>query len=94
MKASAIANANTSLVKYWGKRNKELILPQNSSISMTLDGLYAHTTVEFDKKYKDDIFILDNREFKKNSREYDNFLNPFLKVVREHHSLKHGLGGM
>lgn len=82
MKASAIANANIALVKYWGKRNKELILPQNSSISMTLDGLYAHTTVEFDKKYKDDIFILNDREFKKGSKEYDNSLVPFLKVVR------------
>ena len=82
MKASAIANANIALVKYWGKRNKELILPQNSSISMTLDGLYSHTTVEFDKKYKDDIFILNNREFKEGSKEYDSSLSPFLEVVR------------
>ena len=51
MKATAIANANIALVKYWGKRNKELMLPQVSSISMATDGLNAHTTVEFSDEY-------------------------------------------
>jgi len=83
MKASAIANANIALVKYWGKRNKELILPNNTSISMTADGLYAHTTVEFDKKYKEDIFILNGYQLREGSREYDKYLSLFLKVVRE-----------
>ncbi|UZE93224.1 MAG: diphosphomevalonate decarboxylase [Candidatus Nealsonbacteria bacterium] len=83
MKVSAIANANIALVKYWGKRNKELILPNNTSISMTTDGLYAHTTVEFDKKYKEDIFILNGNKFRKGSKEYDEFIESFLKVVRK-----------
>ena len=62
MKATAIANANIALVKYWGKRNKELILPQNSNISMTLDGLNTITTVEFNEKYDEDIFILNGKK--------------------------------
>lgn len=62
MKATAIANANIALIKYWGKRNKELILPFNSNISVTLEGLNTVTTVEFDKKYEKDIFILDGKE--------------------------------
>jgi diphosphomevalonate decarboxylase len=62
MKASAVANANIALVKYWGKRNDALILPQNSNVSVTLDGLTATTTVEFDAKYGKDIFILDGKE--------------------------------
>jgi diphosphomevalonate decarboxylase len=82
MKASAIAQANIALVKYWGKRNRELMLPYNSSISMTTDGLYSHTTVEFDKKYKEDIFILDGKEFKKGSKEYDEYIGLFLNLVR------------
>lgn len=62
MKVSAIANANLALVKYWGKRDIELVLPNNSSISLTLDGLSTITTVEFSNKYKKDIFILDGSQ--------------------------------
>ena len=29
MKATAKANANIALTKYWGKRDKKLMLPQN-----------------------------------------------------------------
>jgi len=82
MKTSAIANANIALVKYWGKRNEELMLPQNSSISMTEEGMFAHTTVEFDKKYKKDIFILNENEYKKGSEEYDKYIEMFLNFVR------------
>ncbi len=39
MKASAIANTNIVLVKYWGQRNERLILLNNDSISLTLDSL-------------------------------------------------------
>ncbi len=74
MKATAIANTNIALVKYWGKEDKKLILPQNSSISLTLDGLNTVTTVEFSKKYKRDIFILNNRKIKEGDE--------FEKVVR------------
>ena len=51
MKATAIANSNIALVKYWGKRNSDLILPYNSSVSMTLDSLFTTTTVEFSDSY-------------------------------------------
>ena len=47
MKATAIAHSNIALVKYWGKRDEKLILPHNSSISMTLDKLFTTTTLEF-----------------------------------------------
>ena len=50
MRATARANANIALVKYWGKRNEAFRLPMNGSISLTLDGLGATTTVEFDEK--------------------------------------------
>lgn len=69
MKATAIANANIALVKYWGKRNKELILPFNSSISMTCDGLYTKTTVEFSSKYKKDTMTINDEELKKDEKD-------------------------
>lgn len=52
MKATAIAHSNIALVKYWGKRDEKLILPQNSSISMTLDELFTTTTAEYSEEYK------------------------------------------
>ncbi len=62
MKATAIANANIALTKYWGKRDKKLMLPQAGSTSMTLDGMTTTTTVEFDSKYDEDIVILNGEE--------------------------------
>jgi diphosphomevalonate decarboxylase len=59
-KKTARAPSNIALVKYWGKRNESLILPQNSSVSMTLDNLYTITTVEFDKSYKEDEVYIDD----------------------------------
>ena len=68
MKATAIANANIALVKYWGKRDKKLVLPYNSSISMTLDGLSTVTTVEFSKKYEKDSIIINGKELVKDEK--------------------------
>ena len=62
MKATARANANIALVKYWGKRNEALRLPANGSISLALDGLGAVTTVEWDPALKRDYFFLDKVE--------------------------------
>lgn len=58
MRATARANSNIALIKYWGKRNDSLILPTNNSLSVTLDGLYTETTVEFDESLTADEFKL------------------------------------
>lgn len=47
MKATATAHPNIALVKYWGKRDEKLILPHQSSLSVTLGPLSVTTTVEF-----------------------------------------------
>lgn len=59
MKATAKAHTNIALIKYWGKRNDELILPTNNSLSLTLDGFYTTTTVDFQEDLKEDYFELD-----------------------------------
>lgn len=46
-KATARAHPNIALVKYWGKRDEALILPHQSSLSVTLAPLEVRTTVEF-----------------------------------------------
>ena len=77
MKSTATANSNIALVKYWGKRDEELILPQNSSISMTLDGLYTTTTVEFSPKQKTDALSIDGEKI-----EGEEFERAFVQVEK------------
>ncbi|WP_243277762.1 diphosphomevalonate decarboxylase [Clostridium yunnanense] len=60
MKATAKANTNIALIKYWGKRDETLFLPMNSSLSITLDHFNTITTVEFCKSFDKDIFLLNN----------------------------------
>jgi len=45
--ATAVAHPNLALVKYWGKRDDALILPHQSSLSLTLAPLTVKATVEF-----------------------------------------------
>ena len=42
------APTNIALIKYWGKSNEELIIPLNSSISLTIDPseLYTETHIK------------------------------------------------
>ncbi len=82
MKATATANANIALVKYWGKRNEQLILPQNSSISMTCDGLRTITTVEFSENYKKDVVIINDEELKKDEKNIIGHLDRIRKMAR------------
>jgi diphosphomevalonate decarboxylase len=46
VKATAVAHANIALVKYWGKRDDALLLPEAGSLSVALDRLSTTTTVE------------------------------------------------
>ncbi len=57
-KRSFRASPDVALIKYWGKKDPILRLPENNSISMILKGLDANTTVEFREDLtKDDIAI-------------------------------------
>ena len=69
MKATAIANANIALVKYWGKRNSELILPYNSNVSMTCDGLWTKTTAEFSKQHVKHSIAINAEELRKDEKD-------------------------
>jgi diphosphomevalonate decarboxylase len=68
-KATAVACANIAFIKFWGKRDAELNLPANSSLSMNLEGLTTITTVEFSPDYDDDVVILDGQEVRGEARQ-------------------------
>ena len=48
MQATAIAQPNIALIKYWGKRDVARNLPAVGSISITLSDLFTRMRVEFD----------------------------------------------
>ncbi len=57
------ATPNIAVVKYWGKRDNFLNIPQNGSISVTMDNsLLTVTTVKFDSGMKKDRLVLNGRE--------------------------------
>jgi len=79
MRATAKAHTNIALIKYWGKRNEELILPTNSSLSVTLDGFYTETTVHFKEELERDSFMLNGTEI--TDVAYDRVTN-YLQLFR------------
>ncbi|MDO8621463.1 MAG: diphosphomevalonate decarboxylase [Candidatus Levybacteria bacterium] len=69
MKATAVAPSNIAFVKYWGKKDEKLRLPENGSISMNLNNLQTTTTVEFNKDFREDLIIInDQKEENEGSR--------------------------
>jgi diphosphomevalonate decarboxylase len=58
MRATAEANPNIALIKYWGKADAALNLPVTGSLSLTLDTAPTRTTVELDSAIADDELVL------------------------------------
>ncbi len=69
MKATAIAPANIAFIKYWGKKDEDLRLPLNSSISMNLSGAFTTTTVEFSPRYTSDMVMLLDGDFSEDEQK-------------------------
>lgn len=63
IKVTCSSPVNIAVVKYWGKRNEELILPLNSSLSVTLnqDNLKSTTTVLLDPNLNEDELWLNGQ---------------------------------
>ena len=58
MKATAVAPSNIAFIKYWGKKDEDLRIPMNGSVSMNLSNLLTTTTVEFNPRLKENVVIL------------------------------------
>ena len=63
--ATAKAHTNIALVKYWGKKDQELIIPQTNSLSLTLNEFYTTTTVSFDNHLTSDLVAIDQQTLSK-----------------------------
>jgi|TARA_R110002050_G_scaffold14122_4_gene44828 diphosphomevalonate decarboxylase len=56
-KADAFAPSNIALCKYWGKRDVELNLPINASLSISLGELGSHTTLSESDRGQDQVYL-------------------------------------
>mgnify|MGYP002148349424 CR=1 FL=1 len=80
----ARAHTNIALIKYWGKRDKNLFLPMNSSLSLTLEAFYTDTKVTFDDHLTEDIFLLNGKEqSEKEVAKISRFLDLFCEYIGE-----------
>lgn len=82
------ATPNIALIKYWGKRDDELILPTGSSVSITLDeNLTTRTTVSFSETYTKDELWINNHKVDLNIPEAKERLKQ-LDVIRKKAGIK------
>jgi diphosphomevalonate decarboxylase len=96
--------SNIALVKYWGKKENQI--PENPSISFTLDACKTTTTLKFEKKsstndFSFDVF-LDGKEqddfkpkietFFKRIESYLPFLKDYYFVIETSNSFPHSSG--
>ncbi|MFC1625121.1 diphosphomevalonate decarboxylase [Patescibacteria group bacterium] len=68
-KKSATSPANIAFIKYWGKKNSSLNIPNNSSISMNLDSCLTTTTVHFIENLKEDEVVIDCKRVSGEARQ-------------------------
>ncbi|MBO1199598.1 diphosphomevalonate decarboxylase [Staphylococcus simiae] len=76
----ARAHTNIALIKYWGKKDEQLIIPMNNSISVTLDKFYTETKVTFDQQLSEDQFILNGN--KMTGKELTK-ISEYMDIVRQ-----------
>lgn len=79
-KATFRASSDIALVKYWGKKDEKLRLPENGSVSMNLEGLNTITTVEFDEKYLKDEVVIEGKINKTEVKRVVEHLNKIREI--------------
>ncbi|CAJ1048787.1 diphosphomevalonate decarboxylase [Xyrichtys novacula] len=79
------APVNIAVVKYWGKRDEELILPINSSLSVTLhqDQLKTTTTIATSRSFQEDRIWLNGKEEDINHPRLQSCLREIRRLARK-----------
>lgn len=90
VKFSWSAPSNIALVKYWGKKAKQI--PANPSISFTLNNCKTITSVAFSKKNKNDEFSFDfsfegkpKEDFKPKIQKFFDRIEKYCSYLKEYH---------
>jgi diphosphomevalonate decarboxylase len=81
-KSTAVAPSNIAFIKYWGKKDEKLRLPENGSISMNLSNLLTTTTVEFSDVYATDSVLIDGKKINQEIKRVIEHLNRIRKLAK------------
>ena len=84
------ASPNIALIKYWGKRDEELILPDNDSLSITVDlnELHSVTTVSTSSAMTCDTFYFDGIQQTKLSSRMQKVLKEVRRRAKQEDQMK------
>src|SRR5581483_10844974 len=82
MKATAVAPSNIAFIKYWGKKDEVLGLPENGSISMNLSNLLTTTTVEFNNAFSEDSVTINGKQEEKEKMRTVKHLDRIRKLAQ------------
>ncbi|GGQ82893.1 diphosphomevalonate decarboxylase [Kitasatospora griseola] len=78
--ATAVAQPNIALIKYWGKKDEHLVLPRTDSLSMTLDIFPTTTRVQLAPGAGQDTVAFNGEPA---TGEAERRITAFLRLVRE-----------
>lgn len=78
MDSFSIGYANIALVKYWGKKSKNPVLPFNPNVSLRLDNLYSKTKIELSQTNEDEFYINDEKQGIDEVTKIINFVDKFV----------------
>ncbi|XP_004584295.3 diphosphomevalonate decarboxylase [Ochotona princeps] len=86
------APVNIAVIKYWGKRDEELVLPINSSLSVTLhqDQLKTTTTAAISKDFSEDRVWLNGQEQDVRQPRLQACLQEIRRLARKRRSTQDG----
>ena len=68
-KVTIQSSTDIALVKYWGKKDEILRLPENGSVSMVLSGTDTVTTVEFQPNLNEDEITIEGKKLRNSDAE-------------------------
>ena len=84
MDSYSLGYANIALVKYWGKKSKDPVLPYNPNISLRLDNLLSKTKIEKnDNNNIDEFYINDEKQSQEEVDKMIKFISKFTPTNRE-----------
>ncbi len=83
MDGYSLGYANIALVKYWGKKSKDPVLPYSPNISLRLDNLLSKTKIEKSLSNEDEFYINDEKQGPEEVNKMIKFISKFTPVDRE-----------
>ena len=82
-KTTVTASADIAFIKYWGKKDERLRLPENGSISMKVAGLTTTTTVEFDSSLSIDRIEIDKQSLDLEAKRVSQHLDRIRQLAKK-----------